>query len=46
MLSGINGYKAPLNHRAMDLQNIPNKIYEVRGVKVMIDFDLAKLYDV
>lgn len=28
----------------MDLQVIQNKIYEVRGQKVMLDFDLAKLY--
>lgn len=27
------------------LQIIQNKIYEIRGVKVMLDFDLAALYD-
>ena len=30
----------------MGLQNIQNKIYEIRGQKVMLDFDLAKLYEV
>ena len=30
----------------MDLQIIQNKIYEVRGHKVMFDFDLAELYEV
>jgi hypothetical protein len=30
----------------MQLQNIQNKIYEVRGQKVMLDFDLAELYEV
>ena len=28
----------------MDLQPIQNKIYEIRGFKVMLDFDLAYLY--
>ncbi len=28
------------------LENIKSKIYEIRGVKVMLDFDLAKLYGV
>jgi len=30
----------------MQLQLIQNRIYEVRGEKVMLDFDLAELYDV
>jgi phage regulator Rha-like protein len=30
----------------MKLQLIQNRIYEVRGEKVMLDFDLAKLYEV
>lgn len=30
----------------MDLQIIQEKIYEVRGVKVMLDFDLAEMYQV
>ena len=30
----------------MDLQIIQNKIYELRGHKVMLDFDLAELYEV
>jgi len=30
----------------MELQHIQNKIFEVRGQKVMLDFDLAELYEV
>ena len=30
----------------MDLQVIQSKIYEIRGQQVMLDFDLAELYDV
>ena len=30
----------------MDLQLIQNKIYEIRGQRVMLDFDLANLYGV
>jgi len=30
----------------MELQLIQNKIYEVRGHKIMLDFDLAELYEV
>lgn len=30
----------------MQLQVIQNKIYEIRGVKVMLDFDLAAMYEV
>ena len=30
----------------MELQAIQNKIYEIRGHKVMLDFDLANLYQV
>jgi hypothetical protein len=30
----------------MHLKSIQNKIYEVRGQKVMLDFDLAELYEV
>lgn len=29
----------------MQLQVIQNKIYEIRGQKVMLDFDLAELYE-
>ena len=28
----------------MNLQIIQNKIYEIRGQKIMLDFDLAELY--
>lgn len=30
----------------MDIQSIQNKIYEIRGQRVMLDFDLAELYQV
>ena len=30
----------------MQLQSIQTKIYEVRGQKIMLDFDLAELYEV
>ena len=30
----------------MSLQIIHNKIFEIRGQKVMLDFDLAELYEV
>ena len=30
----------------MDIQVIQNKIYEIRGYKVMLDFDLAEMYQV
>lgn len=30
----------------MELQIIQNKIFEVRGLRVMIDFQLAELYQV
>ena len=30
----------------MQLQKIETKIYEVRGQKVMLDFDLSDLYEV
>ncbi|MDR0619250.1 MAG: ORF6N domain-containing protein [Bacteroidales bacterium] len=30
----------------MELQTIKSKIYEIRGEKVMLDFDLAELYQV
>ncbi|MDR0412389.1 MAG: ORF6N domain-containing protein [Dysgonamonadaceae bacterium] len=30
----------------MDLPAIQNKIYEIRGYKVMLDFDLAEMYQV
>ncbi|MBX9806311.1 MAG: ORF6N domain-containing protein, partial [Flavobacteriaceae bacterium] len=30
----------------MHLITIQNKIYEVNGIKIMLDFDLAELYEV
>lgn len=32
-------------HVIMELEVIKNKIYEIRGHKVMLDFDLAELYN-
>ncbi|HIP32122.1 MAG TPA: ORF6N domain-containing protein [Crocinitomicaceae bacterium] len=29
----------------MELQTIQQRIYEIRGMKVMLDFDLAELYE-
>jgi hypothetical protein len=34
------------NHKAMELQVIQSKIYEIRSYKVMLDRDLAELYGV
>ena len=33
------------NHNQMQLEIIQTKIYEIRGQKVMLDFDLADLYE-
>lgn len=30
----------------MELQNIESKIFEIRGQKVLLDFDIAQLYEV
>lgn len=30
----------------MELQIIQNKIFEIRGIRVILDFDLAELYEV
>lgn len=30
----------------MELQVIQNKIYEIRGFRVMLDFDLAEMYEI
>lgn len=30
----------------MELQVLQQKIFTIRGIKVMLDFDLAKLYEV
>jgi phage regulator Rha-like protein len=35
-----------LIYREMHLQTIQTKIYELRGQKVMLDFDIAELYEV
>ena len=34
------------NNELMQLSVIHNKIYEIRGQKIMLDFDLAELYEV
>ena len=34
------------NQVKMELQIIQKKIFEIRGQKVMLDFDLAELYEV
>ena len=36
----------PQKDKCMELQIIQNKIYEIRGYKVMLDFDLAEIYGV
>ena len=37
----------PPNHISMnELENIQNKIYVIRGQRVMLDFDLASIYEV
>ena len=35
-----------LNTTMDELQNIQSKIYVIRGQRVMLDFDLAEIYDV
>ena len=30
----------------MELQLIQSKIYDLQGLRIMLDFDLAQLYDV
>lgn len=30
----------------LSIVKIQNKIYEIRGIKVMLDFDLAEMYEV
>jgi hypothetical protein len=42
----VKGYFYSLNLFTMELQVIRQKIYEIRGQKVMLDFDLAELYGV
>ena len=44
---GIVGYEdkmANMLKEMMELQVIQSKIYEIRGQKVMLDFDLAEIY--
>ena len=32
-------------NKSMELRIIQNKIYEIRGQRVMLDFDLADMYE-
>lgn len=32
--------------KTMELQIIQTRIYQIRGLNVMLDFDLAEMYDV
>ncbi len=49
----VHSQRNPCNNRTenqiantiMELQQIEHKIYEIRGQKVMLDFDLAELYN-
>ena len=40
------GCYTTINTYMMEMQVIQNKIYEIRGIKVMLDFDLAEMYQV
>ncbi len=40
----MHQYRLNYNLISMELQIIQSKIYEIRGQKVMLDFDLAELY--
>lgn len=48
MVKSINLLKFVIQYitvsKAMELQIIQNRIYEIRGQRVMLDFDLAELY--
>jgi len=39
-----SGDKTPISIKIVDEATIRDKIYEVRGVKVMLDFELAEIY--
>ena len=41
----FSSYYTALDILSMELQIIQNKIYEIRGQRVMLDFDLANLYE-
>lgn len=43
---GITKCDTVKENKLIHFQPIRNKIYEVRGKKVMFDFDLAELYEV
>lgn len=36
----------PQTIKAMEIEVIQNKIFEIRGCKVMLDFDLALMYNI
>ena len=46
MLGILNAIKHEMNSIELEIQNVESKIYIVRGMKVMLDEDLAKLYEV
>lgn len=35
-----------MKNRTMELEQIKNSILEIRGMKVILDFELAKMYQV
>lgn len=39
-------YCKPKKHHMQIIQSIQTRIYEVRGERIMLDFDLAGLYEV
>ena len=39
-----NDKKIPVNITIIDETSIRDKIYEIRGVKIMLDFELAEIY--
>jgi len=49
-LINLKKWKAPSSYKStiiiMELQLIQDKIFEVRGLRVMLDFDLAEMYEV
>ena len=42
----LNCFRFRFMQKAMEDAIIQNRIYEIRGIKVMFDFDLAELYEV
>ncbi len=42
----IHVFLSIIINEAMELLHIKDRIHEVRGMKIMLDFDLAKLYTI